>query len=143
MSAAEFKRAFPGEGQFIEFKRGTSSEQIQNTAVAFSNADGGVILVGVGDDGQVLGRSGDAGTQDAIHEAIQAARDIGRYAIHGLDIDGTGITAVAVARRREGFAQTSAGVVRVRHGTRDDALFGAELVRFANERTALATRSRP
>jgi ATP-dependent DNA helicase RecG len=38
--------------------------------------------------------------------------------------------------RREGFAQTSAGVVRVRRGTRDDPLFGAELVRFANERTS-------
>jgi ATP-dependent DNA helicase RecG len=136
MSAAEFKRAFPGEGQFIEFKRGTSSEQLQNTAVAFSNADGGVIVVGVGDDGQVLGRAADAGTQDAIHEAVQGARDVGRYSIHALDVDGTGITVVAVARRREGFSQTSAGTVRVRHGTRDDALFGAELVRFANERTS-------
>ena len=43
---------------------------------------------------------------------------------------------VSVARRREGFAQTSGGVVRVRRGTHDDPLFGAELVRFANERTS-------
>jgi predicted HTH transcriptional regulator len=58
------------------------------TAVAFSNADGGVMLIGVEDDGAVLGRAADAGTQDDIHRATQAARDVGRYAIHQLNVDG-------------------------------------------------------
>jgi hypothetical protein len=40
LSVAEFRRAFPGESQHVEFKRGTSMEQMQNTAVAFSNANG-------------------------------------------------------------------------------------------------------
>ncbi|MGH2874290.1 MAG: ATP-binding protein [Solirubrobacteraceae bacterium] len=136
MSVAEFRAAFVGEGAWVEFKRGTSGEQLQNTAVAFSNADGGVILIGVEDDGSVSGRPADAGTQDAIHAAMQAARDVGRYAIHQLDVDGRPVCVVAIARRRDGFAQTSAGVVRVRRGTRDAPLFGAELVRFANERTS-------
>jgi ATP-dependent DNA helicase RecG len=136
MGLAEFRAAFPGEGQLVEFKRGVSTEQAQSTAVAFSNADGGVMLIGVEDDGAVLGRAADAGTQDDIHRAMQAARDVGRYAIHQLDVDGKPVCVVSVARRREGFAQTSAGVVRVRRGTRDDPLFGAELVRFANERTS-------
>jgi hypothetical protein len=35
MSVAEFRGAFPGESQHVEFKRGTSMEQLQNTAVAF------------------------------------------------------------------------------------------------------------
>jgi hypothetical protein len=52
MSVAEFRGAFPGESQHVEFKRGTSMEQLQNTAVAFSNADGGVVLIGVQDDGR-------------------------------------------------------------------------------------------
>jgi hypothetical protein len=42
MSLAEFRAAFRDESQQVEFKRGTSMEQLQNTAVAFSNADGGV-----------------------------------------------------------------------------------------------------
>ena len=42
---------------------------------------------------------------------------------------------IAIARRREGFAQTSKGVVKVRRGTRDDPLFGSELVVFATART--------
>ena len=135
LSLDEFRLAFPGESQFIEFKRGTSQEELQNTAVAFSNADGGVILIGVRDDGSIAARALDAGTQDDIHRAMQAARDVGRYALNQIDVDGKPVCVVGVARRREGFAQTSGGVVRVRHGTRDDPLFGAELVRFANERT--------
>jgi ATP-dependent DNA helicase RecG len=53
MSLAEFRTAFPGESQHVEFKRGTSMEQLQSTAVAFANADGGVILIGVQDDGAI------------------------------------------------------------------------------------------
>jgi ATP-dependent DNA helicase RecG len=132
ISVAEFRGAFPGEGQHVEFKRGTSMEQLQNTAVAFSNADGGVVLIGVQDDGAIAARALDAGTQDDIHRAMQAARDVGRYGLSQLDVDGKPVTVLSVARRREGFAQTSAGVVRVRRGTRDDPLFGAELVRFAS-----------
>lgn len=136
MSRREFASAFPGEGEHIEFKRGVSGAQLQDTAVAFSNADGGVLLVGVEDDGSILGRALDAGTQDDIHQAMQSARDVGRYAIAQLDVDGRPVCVLAVARRREGFAQTAKGVVKVRRGTRDEPLFGGELVRFANERTA-------
>jgi hypothetical protein len=32
MSLAEFRAAFPDESQQVEFKRGTSMEQLQNTA---------------------------------------------------------------------------------------------------------------
>lgn len=143
LTADEFEAAFPGESQYVEFKRGTSMEELQNTAVAFSNADGGVILIGVRDDGAIAARALDAGTQDDIHRAMQAARDVGRYGMSQLDVDGKPVTVLAVARRRDGFAQTSSGVVRVRRGTRDDPLFGAELVRFANERTSSRYETTP
>ncbi|HET6449423.1 MAG TPA: ATP-binding protein [Conexibacter sp.] len=136
MSLSEFREAFPHEGQHVEFKTGIGSAQLQDTAVAFSNADGGVVLIGVRDDGEIAGRALDAGSQDDIHRAMQSARDVGRYAVAQIDIDGRAVCVLSVARRREGFAQTSGGVVKVRRGTRDDPLFGAELVRFANERTA-------
>lgn len=137
LSLDEFRAAFPGESQHVEFKRGTSIEQLQSTAVAFSNADGGVIIIGVRDDGSIAARMLDAGTQDDIHQAMQAARDVGRYSLHELQVDAKPLCVVSIARRHEGFAQTSAGVVRIRRGTRDDALFGAELVGFANERTSV------
>ena len=116
-------------------RRGFPEEQIQDSAVAFSNARGGVILVGVRDDGDVAGRVLDAGTEDDIHQALQAARDIGRYGISQVDVEGRGVCVISIARRREGFAQSSKGVVKVRRGTRDDPLFGTELVVFATART--------
>jgi ATP-dependent DNA helicase RecG len=135
MSEQEFQRAFPSESDVVEFKTGVSGEQIQDSAVAFSNARGGVILVGVRDDGEVAGRVLDAGTEDDIHQALQAARDIGRYGVSQVDVEGRGVCVISIARRREGFAQTSKGVVKVRRGTRDDPLFGTELVVFATART--------
>lgn len=136
MSLEGFRAAYPSEGQYVEFKKGISAKEIQNTAVAFSNADGGVVLFGVADDGEVLGRALDAGTQDDIHRAMREARDIGRYSIAQLDVDGRPVAVLSIDRRHEGFAQTSQGVTKIRRGTRDDTLFGAELVRFANERMA-------
>lgn len=137
MSAVEFRAAFPSESGLVEFKKGVSREEVQNTAVAFSNSNGGVILIGVRDDGTIAGRALDAGTVDDISQSLQMARDVGRYSITELDVEGKPICVVSIARRREGFAQTSGGVVRTRHGTRDDPLFGLELVRFATERTPI------
>ncbi len=135
LTLAEFGSNFPTEGEFVEFKQGVSGTQLQDTAVAFSNADGGVVLIGVGDDGRITGRALDAGTQDDIHRAIQSARDVGRYSLMEIHVADVPVCVIAIARRREGFAQTSSGIVKVRRGTRDDALFGVELARFANERT--------
>jgi ATP-dependent DNA helicase RecG len=132
---ADFKQNFPEEGQCIEFKRGVGSDTLQDTVVAFSNANGGVILIGVEDAGTVLGRKLDAGTADAIHRTIHNVRDPGRYSIHELSVDGRPIVIISVDRRDEGFAQTSGAVVKVRRGTRDEPLFGAELLRFISERS--------
>ncbi len=135
LSHEEFAREFPGESDEIEFKSGAGDQPIQDAAVAFSNAHGGIIIIGVGDDGTVRGRPLDAGTADGVHRALANAYDLGRYELHSLDIDGIGVTILSIARREEGFAQTSAGRVLVRRGTRKDSLFGAELQRFINARS--------
>ncbi|HEX5762371.1 MAG TPA: RNA-binding domain-containing protein [Solirubrobacterales bacterium] len=132
----EFKQAFPEESEHTEFKSGISRKQLQETAVAFSNADGGVILVGVADDGEILGRSLDGGTADAIHQVMRDVRDPGRYSIHEVAVGNRPITVISIARRQEGFAQTSSGIVRTRKGTRDEPLFGSDLQRFINARSA-------
>jgi ATP-dependent DNA helicase RecG len=134
-SAADFRREYASENQYVEFKRGVGQENIQDTVVAFSNAEGGVILVGVEDDGTISGRRLDAGTADAIHQAIHHVRDPGRYSLHELSVDEKKVVAISVDRRREGFAQTSGAVVKVRKGTRDDPLFGTELQRFISRRS--------
>lgn len=136
MGTEDFRSAFGEEGRYVEFKTGLSRTKVQETVVAFSNADGGVVLVGVADDGEVVGRQLDSGTADSIHQIMRDIHDPGRYSIHEVSVDGKPITVLAVARREEGFAQVSNGVVRVRKGTRDEALFGAELQHFINARAA-------
>lgn len=136
LSAEEFVREFPREGDTVEFKSGTGGDQIRASAVAFSNAEGGVILVGVDDRGGVVGRAADAGARDALHTALASARDLGRYEIHSLDVDGSSITVLSVARREQGFAQTADGRVLVRRGTQDQPAFGAELQRLINARSS-------
>lgn len=136
MTSEQFRDEFPRESQYVEFKKGVGSDPLQETIVAFSNADGGVILIGVSDDGSVHGRRLDPGTADAIHRAFKAIHNPGRYFIHEVQVAGRPVVALAVARREEGFAQQSNGIVRVRKGTRDEALFGAELKRLVNERSS-------
>lgn len=135
LTPEEFSTAFPSEDLHIEFKRGIGAA-IQNTAVAFSNAEGGVILVGVEDDGSVSGRALDAGSADQIHDAFSSAHDLGRYGVNPLDVGGIQIIVVSVAKREQGFSQTANGRVLVRRGTRDDPLFGSALQRLLNERSA-------
>lgn len=136
LGLAEFRREFPEEGRHIEFKSGVSRTPLQETVAAFSNADGGIVLIGVADDGELTGRRLDAGTADAIHQIMRDVHDPGRYSLHEVAVDGKPVTVLSVARREEGFAQVSNGVVRIRKGTRDEPLFGAELQHFINARAA-------
>ncbi len=135
MSKVEFVRAFPAESEFVERKRGASQKPLSESIVAFSNSDGGVILLGVDNDGTVVGRELTPGLEDDLHQAVGHIRDPGRYSIHGFHVDGVAITALSVARRTEGFAQTSNGRVLVRRGSYDVPLFGSELREFLNERS--------
>lgn len=133
LTIEEFRREFPHESQHLEFKSGIGKE-LQDTAVAFSNAEGGVILIGIKDDGEIVGRALDAGSADAIYERMRDVRDPGRYSLHQLAVSGRPVIAISVERRRVGFAQTPKGVVKVRKGTRDESLFGSELLRLIGER---------
>jgi ATP-dependent DNA helicase RecG len=135
MSEAEFGRAFPSESDYIERKSGFNRTALQEAVVAFSNADGGVILIGVDDAGVIVGRELSAALLDDVHRAIGEAREPGRYATHELNVDGKPVVVVSVSRRVEGFSQTSSGRILVRRGTMKTALFGAELARFVNERS--------
>ncbi|HET9163268.1 MAG TPA: ATP-binding protein [Solirubrobacterales bacterium] len=137
MDLDEFEREFPEEGEYVEFKSGLSRKQLQESVVSFSNTGGGVILVGVSDAGEIVGKDLDSGTADSIHQLMRDVHDPGRYSVHRVSVGETAIVVVSIARREEGFAQMSNGVVRVRKGTRDEPLFGSELRQFINERSSM------
>ncbi|MDJ0791305.1 MAG: ATP-binding protein [Acidimicrobiia bacterium] len=134
-TAAEFDQLFEDEDGRVERKTGTGLKPIQESMVAFSNAAGGVIFVGVEDDGTVVGRNLTPGVEDRVHQAVRDGRGIGRYKIKEVVVGGVGVVAIEVERRHDGFAQTSSGRVLVRRGSSNTPLFDAELLRFINERS--------
>ncbi|HSZ14006.1 MAG TPA: ATP-binding protein [Solirubrobacteraceae bacterium] len=135
MTAAAFVSAFPDESEFVERKKGAGRAPITESVVSFSNTDGGLILIGVSNEGDVVGRELTQGLEDDLHEMVGHVRDPGRYSISPLIVDGRPITVLAIAKRSDGFSQTSNGRVLVRRGTLDVALFGAELREFINARS--------
>jgi ATP-dependent DNA helicase RecG len=134
-SAEEFAELVADETDEVELKSGLGLNPLQDALVALSNASGGVILVGVQDNGEVTGKRLDQASQDRIHQAAADARDVGRYRISPIDVDGTEVIAILVDRRVEGFSQTSSGRVLVRRGGQNVSLFGQDLTRFVNQRT--------
>lgn len=135
MDERAFARLFPGEGVLIEFKEGVSTRKVQEAAVAFSNTDGGVILVGVRATGSILGVSQVGEAERKLHEALRGITNCGRYVLRQLAVGPSTVLVVSIERRGEGFAQTPDGVVRSRMGASNPPLRGAELSRFLAARS--------
>ena len=134
MSPEDFAATFPTEDSLIERKSGASNREIQRAMVAFSNSEGGLILIGVADGGAVLGKPLTSGLEDAINQAAMATHGVGRYWIHELLIGSTRISVLSVARREQGFAQTSSGEVLVRRGSQNVPLIAGQLKSFMDSR---------
>ncbi|WP_254155047.1 AlbA family DNA-binding domain-containing protein [Chryseosolibacter indicus] len=64
-----------GEGSSLEFKRKAAyPEKIVREMIAFANTKGGILLVGVGDDGSLAGLKYPEGESYVIREALKKCR---------------------------------------------------------------------
>ena len=64
-----------GEGSTLEFKRKASfPEKIVREMIAFANTSGGILLVGIGDDGSIPGLKYPEGESHVIREALKKVR---------------------------------------------------------------------
>lgn len=142
-SQAEFRHSFGGETTAIEFKSGISSSAIPEAAVALSNTDGGIVFIGIDDEGKILGKNLDQGSLEKINQVLVATHDLGRYDIRQINVAGIPVIALIVARRSEGFSQTSDGRVLVRRGPRNHSLMGTELHQFISNRALQRFESVP
>ena len=135
LTADDFSRGFPEESQYIEFKEGFGLEEIARAVVAFSNSDGGVILIGVNKDGTVRGVHLGGEREAKLHGLIHDLHDPGRYEIHRLIVASRTVAVIAVERRTEGFCQMRDGRLLVRQGASNRALVGGELSAFVSRRS--------
>ena len=143
MSTSDFAQAFPGEDDHIEFKQGIPEEKVREAVAAFSNADGGVVLLGVRDDGVVTGLDVTGETEARVHRLILGLHDAGRYLLHRLSVADRTVMVIAVQRRRDGFTQLADGRVLLRRGAMNSPLFGAELRAFVSQRSLSRFESTP
>jgi ATP-dependent DNA helicase RecG len=141
LTAKEFLQRFPSESDTVEFKQGLSA--IQESAVAFSNTLGGVIVAGVRNDGSIQGLRWTPGVEDKVRDQVASAHSLAPIYIRGLEVDERYVTVIGVGQLREGFAQTANGRVLVRVGTRRPALIGSDLVRFMHDRMSSSFESVP
>lgn len=139
----QFFVEFPGEGDHVEFKQGLPEAKVREAVAAFSNSDGGVVLLGVRDDGAPHGVPSDGETLARVHRIVAGVRNAGRYDLHALEVDGKDVLVLAVRRRREGFAQMPDGRVLVRRGAMNVALFDTDLARFVSARALVRFESTP
>jgi ATP-dependent DNA helicase RecG len=107
-----------GEGQALEFKRDVS--QRSDTAgelIAFANTTGGTLLVGVTDDGQIVGVS----DSDAVMNALaNISRDNCRPSLYPLiervEVRGVAVIAVRIDKRTGPPYENNSGQCYVRVG---------------------------
>ncbi len=143
MLAEQFAAHFPGESTYVEFKQGVPDAKIKEAVVAFSNSDGGVLLVGVTNSGLAVGTNSDGEAVARIHRIVAGVRNPGRYDVRTLLVGDKSILVLSVWRRREGFAQTQDGRVLVRRGAMNTPVFDAELARFISGRALTRFESTP
>ena len=143
LSAAEFAAEFPREGLYVEFKEGVSRSRTAETAMAFSNADGGVLLLGASDHGAIRGVDLGVGGETQIQNTLGQVRDLGPHRMYSVDVDGRTVVAIAVGRRQGGFAQLAGGQIKERRGASNHTLLGAELADFIARRFVRTVESAP
>lgn len=104
MSLDDFKKEFPSESSYVEWKSGVGGAAIRRAIVAFSNADGGVLMIGVDDSGRPVGRTLDAGLEKRLWEIVSLVESPGSVEMRSLTVGRVGVAVVSVGRRLQGVA---------------------------------------
>ncbi len=95
--------------------------------VSLSNAEGGVILIGVDDHGVLTHKGPLTAWMRTVHETAASVRECGKYHLRSVKVGDHDVLAVCVQARRNAVAQTAGGLPLVRRGEQDLPLFGNDL----------------
>lgn len=134
MTIDAFAAEFPSESRYVEWKSGTGGTAIQKAIVAFSNAEGGVLLLGVDDRGRPTGMPFTEGLEQKLWEIVNQVESPGNVALNGLKVGSVEITVISVSKGRQGVALTSSGTVLIRRGKQNLPLKSAGLAELVSQR---------
>jgi ATP-dependent DNA helicase RecG len=147
LSVEEFWRRFgQDESSSVDFKEQFArASKLQEPLVAFANARGGSILVGVGKGRprRIVGTSWGEQEAERVQEAARATQPPSSVTTEVMDVDGRLVVVVQVDPVDSGWLQTSDGRVLVRAGPTNRALVGQELLRFLRERSSEPVEDEP
>lgn len=92
-----------GENNLVEFKRrGTSPEKLSKEICAFANTKGGLLLVGVDDDGKIVGVKSEKTEIDLLETACQFnIKPIPQYEIEIIQIRNTDIIVATIEQSHQ------------------------------------------
>jgi ATP-dependent DNA helicase RecG len=119
-----------GPGQLVEYLPDLDVDALAETLVAFANGDGGTIVVGLDEHGKPTGRV----YPEDVESALRRAEAMCRPAIHTgweqIDLSGSSLIAVSVARSTE-LHSVSDGRVVIRMGAENRPLAGDAIRQLA------------
>lgn len=135
------ERIAQGEGKDLEFKRGLPrDEKTARTLCAFANTRGGLLLVGVGDRGEILGAPRPRETIERLRGIAGVALDpplevqTGRIAIAGKTVVWCSVP-LSPTRPHAVLHEASAREIVVRAGSSNRVASGAFLASIRAQRT--------
>jgi len=128
-----------GESERVEFKR-TASKKLDQEIAAFANADGGYLLIGVDDNGTIVGTDLKA-AQDTIASQVQAIIPAPHLTMHRVSLDEKDVLVVEI-EKAENLCSIG-GVVYIRIGTSVRPLSVQEILMLSAEMGAVAWDESP
>ena len=125
------------EDSYHELKEHVS-DRLPEAIAAFANADGGEIVIGIKDNGAVVGISEGAldSMQRKLENYIKSLDPVPTHKIERRIEEGKNIIVVTISKVSDGFC-TYKGVFYYRHGSVTDRLGGAQLKDFLASRNMI------
>jgi ATP-dependent DNA helicase RecG len=119
-----------GPGQLVEFLAQPDIDRLAETLIAFANGDGGTLIVGVDGHGKPIGRLYPEDVEIALRTAETRCRPPIHTGWEQIDLMGTAVVAVRVARSSE-LHSLSDGRVLIRMGNENRPLGGDAIRQLA------------
>lgn len=130
-----------GESQIVEFKEmssGVSPKPLAQSMVAFANADGGDIYIGITDNGEALGiRAGTASLDHILNAARELCTPSIEITLHTIPVNQKKIIHIHVDRS-PALHSLSNGMIYVRVGSQDKRITGEDIARLATAKSIVS-----